>query len=192
MPTIDLTPDQVKQAADAARVEPQPGSRSRTTSSSCSRSRRSRTPASRRWSISRRRTCWSPPTSARAQLWVSPEPGAGLIRDQPELIAVDRALRLSRPGRRPGLRARRRRQPDPRPRRRQDTRMRTTEARRKTEAAAAAARARKKMERGEEEGGGEEEARDRGQAEDRPALAGGGRCEEGGSRGRGRRRPRSR
>ena len=41
------------------------------------------------------------------RLWVTPEPGAGLIRDMPELIAADRALRLPRPRRRGRLRPRR-------------------------------------------------------------------------------------
>ena len=42
--------------------------------------------------------------------WVTPEPGAGLLRDTPEAHRPHRALRLSRTRRRPGVRPGRERQ----------------------------------------------------------------------------------
>ena len=86
-PTIDLTPEQVKQAADGGRVEPRTERRTPTTSSSGSRRRGSRTPASRRSSRSRQKNLLVADNYRPHQLWVTPEPGAGLIRDTPELIA---------------------------------------------------------------------------------------------------------
>src|SRR5205085_578645 len=84
-PTIDLTPEQVKKTAEAAE-------------SNLSRPQKSedilaqletsgiKNPGFERMVEDQEKNALSPLAFKPAQPWVSPEPGAGLIRDTPELI----------------------------------------------------------------------------------------------------------
>ena len=87
MPTIDLTPDQVKQAADQAQSnlarKQEPNDILKLLDD-----QKIKNPGFEAMVDQQKSNLLVAANFRPVQLWVSPEPGAGLIRDQPELVAV--------------------------------------------------------------------------------------------------------
>ena len=87
LPTIDVTPEQVKQLADSAQSnlarKQEPNDILKLLES-----QKIKNPGFEAMVDQQKENVLVATNFRPVQLWVSPEPGAGLIRDQPELIAV--------------------------------------------------------------------------------------------------------
>ena len=173
MQTIDLTPDQVKQAADSAQSNL---SRKQEPNDILKllEEQKIKNPGFEAMVEQQEKNLLVAANFRPPQLWVTPEPGAGLIRDQPELIAVTELYAY--PGRGGALVYELddagNRIPDPDADKHKDADDRGPPQEAKPAWAGGGA---EEDGRGEEEGGGGEEARARRGSRRWPSSAGGGR-----------------